>query len=628
MKFALTYFKHLTLLVLLVVVVLIAQQWQPATQSLGERPLEIQSAQLTSHAQADQVKTVVVNLKLRNRQELERLLRDQCNPRSPRYQRYLTPHEFQARFAPSLEESGEVADYLRRCGLTDVKIAPNRLLVSARGSISQLESTFSVTINCYRERLGRRSFISNNLAPRVPVKLHSVVDSVVGLSNFGCPLEPGPGGVTDELQFQPKEPGQVEQRPPLGMSPQTIATAYNFPNVNNSRAGTKYSGAGRSLAIATAFAYDHQDVETYWSRFGIKRSGQVFDIAVGGNTTVTHKETTLDLQQAGAQVPGADILMYMGVDGDSTTFELVFNQIVIDNRADVVSMSWGVCEESLGTKYMNPLNAILLQARAQGMAVFCSSGDRGAYDYDANSTKMAAHYVASDPNVVAVGGTTLLPDRQPRREIAWSGSGGGASDYWRQPEWQIGPGVPANGKRNTPDVALNANPFRSGYAAYFRGRWLVTGGTSLATPNWAALWLLADEAAGKRIGDANQKLYFIGGKPELYAQFFVDIVEGNNGDERGPGYKALPGWDHTTGWGVPNGAALVEWLRKQAAAQPPPVVSPSPPPPLPDPSPPATSPAPEPSASPPAADAPGATADHIGSPSPVAPVVPSPQPSP
>src|SRR5262249_43811100 len=79
------------------------------------------------------------------------------------------------------------------------------------------------------------------------------------------------------------------------------------------------------------------------------------------------------------------------------------------------------------------------------------------------------------------------------------------------------------------------------------GPWMRTGGTSLATPMWAALLAIADQgrlgAGGATLDGAGQVL------PALYAlpaADFHDITTGGNGV-----YAAGPGYDQSTGLGTP-----------------------------------------------------------------------------
>jgi kumamolisin len=78
----------------------------------------------------------------------------------------------------------------------------------------------------------------------------------------------------------------------------------------------------------------------------------------------------------------------------------------------------------------------------------------------------------------------------------------------------------------------------------------VFGGTSAVAPLWAALVALANQKLGRRVGFLQPQLY--GARP---ASGFNDITDGDNG-----AYAAKKGWDACTGWGSPNGAALIDAL--------------------------------------------------------------------
>ncbi len=105
--------------------------------------------------------------------------------------------------------------------------------------------------------------------------------------------------------------------------------------------------------------------------------------------------------------------------------------------------------------------------------------------------------------------------------------------------------------RSVPDVAFDANP-SSGVAIYDSydrpgAGWLEIGGTSLATPAWAAMMSIIDQGrslAGEQpLDGATQTL------PALYslpAGDFNDITTGGNGILAGAGY------DLVTGRGTPR----------------------------------------------------------------------------
>jgi kumamolisin len=520
----------------------------------GNTPSVLYHAEYKSHANPNQVMRVTIGLKLQKEAELEQLLAAQSDPSRPEFRQYLTPEQFAAHFSPTQADVNRVVDYYRSLGLTVVAVSSNRLLVEVEGTTDQLEKAFNVHINQYNLQgalgIPDGTYVSNDQDPRIPASLQNVVESVSGLSDFA--------------QFRSKLVRNSKVAPrgtPRGYSPQDIATAYEFPNQNNSGAAVKYSGKGRVVAIATAYGYNQSDVDDYWKQFGIKRTGTITNIPINGTTTKTDDETTLDLETVGAQAPGADILMYIGANPAFTTFTKTFNQIVVDNKADVISVSWGLCEAGTGQAQMNTEAAVFKQAAAQGIAVFASAGDDGAYDCSTKKPQYSVDYPSSDLNVTAVGGTSLYFFWGTRSsEEVWTGGGGGISNTWPQPSWQSGPGVPSNGKRNTSDVAMNADP-NTGYAILVNGQWIQIGGTSVSAPDWAALWTLAVEAKGHRLGDANRTFYRIGASPD-YSSVFYDITRGDNGNGRGPGYSAGPNWDHPTGWGVPHGGALIDWLVK------------------------------------------------------------------
>jgi subtilase family serine protease len=117
--------------------------------------------------------------------------------------------------------------------------------------------------------------------------------------------------------------------------------------------------------------------------------------------------------------------------------------------------------------------------------------------------------------------------------------------------------------RNDPDVSAEANfdnptvsngKFETGY-----------GGTSFAAPRWAGLLALANQQAatnGKSpVGFVNTQIYNLGLGAGHTSQFH-DITSGSNPPQygSGSGFKAVAGFDLVTGWGSPQGAALINAL--------------------------------------------------------------------
>jgi len=104
------------------------------------------------------------------------------------------------------------------------------------------------------------------------------------------------------------------------------------------------------------------------------------------------------------------------------------------------------------------------------------------------------------------------------------------------------------------------------YQLIFNGQPLPDGGTSASAPLWASLLARLNAAL-----PVNKRQRFLA--PLLYqnsagggtigATGCTDIVSGNNTSNPNPGkgYQAQKGYDAVTGWGVPNGEALLTALQ-------------------------------------------------------------------
>ena len=105
-----------------------------------------------------------------------------------------------------------------------------------------------------------------------------------------------------------------------------------------------------------------------------------------------------------------------------------------------------------------------------------------------------------------------------------------------------------------------------GYYIVVDGQSGVSGGTSAATPLWAALIARINEnlAGGKPVGYLSPLLYKAvpGGTATLGSVGCNDITSGNNYTAAVGGYSARTGYDAATGWGSPNGTALLAALKK------------------------------------------------------------------
>jgi len=343
--------------------------------------------------------------------------------------------------------------------------------------------------------------------------------------------------------------------PTTAFSPIKIRHAYGFDAVRN-------QGAGEVIGIVDA--YDEPNVEsdlaTFDRQFGLaactsangcfrkvyERGGRPAAIA---NWAM---EIAVDVEWAHAIAPQARIVL---VECASNSMSDLMSgvDVAVRNGASVVSMSWTTGEFSGESQLDNHF-------AENGVTFVAASGDNGT----------GVAYPAASPDVVGVGGTTLTTGANGgyASETAWSGSGGGLSAREREPMYQAQFEIPDDwrGYRGVPDVSYNANP-GTGYAVYnsvgLNGAsgWFQVGGTSAATPQWAALVAIADSlrasARKSRLSGTDTPLYALA-RSNPNGNFHA-VTQGSNGT-CGPVCDAGAGYDYVTGLGTPQVPAIMAAL--------------------------------------------------------------------
>lgn len=571
-----------------------ADQNTPTPLNAQIAPL-IHQAQVMQATNANQQLNLSIGLQYNNQAQLDSLLSALYDPQSPQYQQYLTPDQFESLFSPTADQVQQVVTYLQNQGLTVTNIAPNQMLIDATGTVGQVDQAFSTQINNYQ--FGAQTFYANATPPVVPASIGQLITSI--------------GGLDDSTQYQPlfirsarlAHTGKMHlQGPSAGFGPKDLAGAYDLTPLQNSG----ILGDGQSIALFEMDGYQSSDVSQYFANYGITPPN-ISNVPVDNYNGAAGQgalEVELDIEVAGSLAPHANLLVY---EGPNTTQGLndTYNQIVHDHKAQIVTISWGLCESSTGAAELQTLDNIFKQGAAEGMSFFAAAGDSGAYD--CNNSNLAVDSPADDPYVTGVGGTTLqLNGGAYGSETTWSnpndtlrapkgaGGGGGISSAFALPSWQNGQGVLSSyssgapcsapaGKfcREVPDVSADANP-TSGYAVYCTVNnagcpstgWMDIGGTSAAAPLWAGSAALINQylqAKGKPVlGSANATLYaLLNAQPALAP--FHDITTGNN-----LYYAAGPGYDMATGIGSPDVNNIAQDLLTLGSSNSPPTPTPSP----------------------------------------------------
>ena len=516
--------------------------------------------------------------------DLDKLLADLQNPKSPNFHQFLTPQEFGLRFGPSDQDVADAANWLKSHGFRIEEIANSKLWINFSGNVQLVEQAFQTNIRQFE--VDGQIHYANATDPSIPRAFSGLVEGVVSLHDF--PLK-------HDANLHQLPPDFTQANGTNALAPGDFATIYNLTPLYN--AGI--DGTGQTIAIVGRTDIVLGDVQFFRSSFLLPAKDPVFihnGNAPGDLHGIEESEADLDVEWSGAVAKNATIDFVISKsthtsDGVSLSAQFIVN----NNLAPVMSTSFGLCEQSLGATGNTFWNNLWTQAATQGITSLVSSGDSGAAGCDADTaltgTIQAVSGISSTPNNIAVGGTQFNdgaggfwaaannPDGSsalgPIPEIVWNESGtipvtgkdlfatgGGVSTIYAKPAYQAGPGVPADGFRDVPDVALNSaghTPYLiiQGHTANVSGL-VGASGTSAAAPSFAGIMALVVQKTGARQGNANTVLYpmaatqFAGG-----AAVFNDITSGNNSVPGVAGFSAGVGYDQTTGWGSVNAATLV-----------------------------------------------------------------------
>ena len=520
------------------------------------------------------------------------------DPRSPQYQHFLTHDQVVAQFAPTQAQVDSVKAYLTSQGIKVVSVTPDRMLIHASATTATVEHAFGINIGNYK--VDGETVYAPDSDPRMSADMAGKITAVLGLDNVVQLKEHLHAGTP--AAATPVSHTIAGGTGPTGDSPTDLANHYSWPVGPNSLpilTDTSLA-SGVTIGIATAFTYRLADVNTFWKTYGLP-THSVVSVAVDGVTRRLNDETTLDIEHSGAMAPGANIIVYSGVNPGFGTFVDVFDRIFTDNAADVVSTSWGDCEPNNPPAAIGAEEIITTAMLLQGQTIFAAAGDGGAQDRCSGpsgnhgtgfggvltiSTTDNADYPSSAPGIGAAAGTSL--DLAGNTETAWVDGGGADSVLFAEPSYETntsgwasnsscfedthgdafaipaGEACVANGdaSRQSSDLAMDAD---FNLTLFYNGKWLGGfGGTSFVAPELAGLWAIgvnarrtASSLPTTRLGAAPASIF--GAVSAGCQEIFTDIGAGSNNGAGGV-FNTATGWDHPTGWGVPNGALVVGYL--------------------------------------------------------------------
>jgi subtilase family serine protease len=552
---------------------------------------------------------------------LDKLLAEQQDSSSANYHKWLTPEQYADRFGLNTADVATVTSWLQAQGFTVDRVARGRTQVWFSGPISKIETVFRTEMHRYSFK--GESHFANGTELAVPAAL---ADVVLGIHNLD--------------DFRPRARVQTRRVPSHDVKanftsnlsgghfliPADFATIYNVTPLYTATP-IPFDGTGQKLVVVGQSQISTTDIDGFRSAAGLPARTLVNfqQVVVPGSgsagvlTQGDTDESSLDLEWAEGIAKGVtEVFVFTGINnGNMNVFDSL-QHAVDQNLAPVISMSYGNCEQNLGT-FVTTMKQTAQQANAQGQTIVAASGDFGAADCDTAPGLPAQGGLGVDipaalPYVTGIGGTEFSGDAaatvDPNNASCylatpyWSGScsltsggsalkyipettwndtvlvnqlsagGGGASTVFSKPNWQTGTGVPDDGARDVPDIALAAGPNHDGYLLCSSGSCVngfrdsaannntlnVAGGTSFGAPAFAGIVaILNQKTASTGQGNINSTLYSIAATT---TSAFHDIMSGNNivpCDSTTPdcpttgtaqyGYSAGAGYDLVTGLG-------------------------------------------------------------------------------
>jgi kumamolisin len=475
------------------------------------------------------------------------------------------PDEMAEKYSGSAANAKKLSTWLKSQGFKIIETSEDHTSVYAKATVAQIEKSLGVKMQ--KVTYKGKTKPSAASAPKLP---RDVGDAVIAIDG----LQPWIQAVKHNV---PRNKAR-SVAPPQANTPVPRAASVTLPTykiIDILKAydadGLQVTGVGQTIAILIDTFPEMTDLQLFWQKNGLAvQPTQIQLINVQGATTKLpprEGEETLDAEWASGIAPGATVRVYATGSLRYTDIDRALDRIYLDAQKSGgprhLSISLGLREDLVSPNELKVEATKFLKLAAIGVTTFVSSGDAGS-NPDASGHGRSdnndnhVEYEASDPYVIAVGGTTLQFDPNSGKvlsETAWNDSGGGVSAWAAnpRPSWQNSYSQIDSPLRLVPDVSSVADPNPGAFVILNKKEWPV-GGTSWSAPMWAGFCALIAEAREKQgkppLGFLAPKLY------QLQANTgFRDVTSGSNG-----AYQAGTGWDPVTGLGVPNVKMLIQEL--------------------------------------------------------------------
>ncbi|HKE47809.1 MAG TPA: S53 family peptidase [Rhodanobacteraceae bacterium] len=500
--------------------------WISPAQDVGAVPDDLPLTQLS----------VVLKRSPERQQAFEQLIREQQDPASPNYHRWLSPREVGERFGATEHDLDAISGWLHAQGLSVDSVSNSRTRIRFSGSAAAVAAAFRTALRYYQT--GNEKRIANASDAEIPAAFADAVASIAGLQtvryrpslHLTAPMQSRAASPEPAGTYCPGA-GQDCQ---YNIFPADFAVIYNLTPLYQQN----LRGSGQHIAVVGRARVYQPDIDHFQSLAGVSGSDPVVTVPPDGTDPGSplstcsdtssstcgnpsdafndQAEATLDVQRVGSVAPGAAIDLIVSDDTNSIDGINIAIDYAIDHDpppAKVLSISFTSCEADNSRAVAESLDDFFGQAAAEGISVFVASGDAGVAGCAALDSApqpgepKSTNILCSSQYVTCVGGTEFADSENPAAywhstnaanflsaigyipEGAWNeplnshgtpqlaSSGGGISAYLPKPSWQTGPGVPGANGRYTPDVSLHA----STHEGYFTCMAAANGSCVVAT---------------------------------------------------------------------------------------------------------------------------------------------------
>lgn len=480
------------------------------------------NATVMGQAELNATAAFTVFLPLTNQDKLEALLADLTNPQSAKYHQWLSTAQFKEQFGPSRASVARAKAMLEAAGLTVT--AEKTQSLSVQGPVAKIQQLLGTRLERVQTARGNIKLAAHDDKLIMPASL-AALGAVI--PEFTSRFEAHMHHIALSADAaKTAAPGERLAAARSLFFPNDLRESYQVPSFTDeilpfrSITPAQLEGHGSTIGIVISSTILQSDINL---SFNSTLGPDVNNFS--GNTTVPvpvpiiepvqggsgafapnsddADEASLDTQMSLGTAPGAQEIVYDIPELSDAAIMAAYTQVNEENRADVVSSSFGECELDFTaaanggqdfTGILQAFHSLFVQGNAQGITFVASSGDNGARDctsiaFDNNPTDgtnfvLGVENPASDPAVTAVGGTNLQVSPTPTPNDAtylsenanfdprlpvqfdfgggiagsigdntW-GSGGGFSTVFGKPLYQALVPTGSFSQRAVPDVSL------------------------------------------------------------------------------------------------------------------------------------------------------------------------------